>query len=1183
AVYPEERTCISLPGYQWQRERCWPNWLDSDEISTAPELRYRAEIPAAHEQEQVQLETALPVSTPPAEGDVAQQITHIWQELLGIDQIGLQDNFFTLGGSSLLVGQLLARLRRLFQVELSVTAIFEHPTIAELTGIMQQRKALAQNEPIKALEKREQQYEEQLLAVVDQLTNEEVRALIGGRETLARLLQAKISGQKIFPLSFAQRRLWFLDQLQNGSPVYNVTTIYRLTGELHIEALEKSLNAIVQRHETLRTTFAAIDGQPMQLIVPNLVMELGQEDLERTPAEQQEAEMLRLAKEEVKKSFDLAQGPLLRVRLLRLNAHEHVLFLSVHHIIFDGWSMSVFYRELATLYTAFTQGKPSPLSALPIQYIDYTAWERHWFHSKEREESLAYWQHQLAGAPPALALPTDYPRPAVESFRGAFELCFLPSNLLDALKEFSQRERVTLFMTLLTAFQVLLAHASRQEDIVIGTDVANRGQLEVEDLIGFFVNQLALRTDLSGDPSLSELLQRVRQVVLGAYEHQSIPFDQLVQKLNPVRFPNRAPVFQTKIVLQNIPVATLSSTISIDPLPIDAGAAQLDLVLDLTETASGLRVLWQYNTDLFDVSSVRQMQQRFAALLEAFVAMPERKLSSFNALLTEMEQQQRYLRNPELPQRPSARSRENTLISGSLGRAFEEQAARTPQASALVIQGREMTYAQLNAEANKLAHQLQRLGVQPETMVILCTERSLESIVGFLGILKAGGVCISLDPTYPKDRWAFILQDSQSRIVVTQQKLVDAFSAYQPLEIVDLATVSTQEEVGNPTYEVAPEQLAYVMYTSGSTGQPKGVGVSHRAALNHFIAMCGEFRLTERDRILQFYSLSFDGSLEQFFPGLFCGATIVMRGPTAWSIAELNQAVIEQKLTVVNLTPVLWQQWAQELQAEPEIMRDAQLRLIIIGAEAMTLDALRAWRKTPLAARPLINAYGPTEAVVTALTFEVPEEFFPNEESYTVPIGQPLPFRDVYVLDYAWQCVPTGTVGEIYIGGPLLARGYLNRQDLTADRFIPDPFSTVSGARLYRTGDLGRYMPDGTIECLGRVDQQVKIRGFRIELGEIETVLQQHPGVQTAVVVAREDQPGEKRLVAYVVLEQDYYTTVAEVRSFLEDRLPTYMMPSAFIRLDELPLNTNGKIDRRALPAPETFRSQEMEEAFVAP
>lgn len=1180
ALYTEEHTCVSLPPYQWQRERFWPGWLEHEEMSSSPEKQQSKELagPGEPEKKLYTLGTADTVHHTGTELEA--QIQNVWRELLGIEQIQLHDNFFALGGSSLLLSQLSSRLNRIFQVKLSATTIFEHPTIVELAEIIRQSNVSTSAEPDQSFEKQGQQYDEQLLAMIEHLTDEEIAALAGRRETFARLLQAKIRSQKIFPLSFAQRRLWFLNQLQHGSPVYHVLVTYRITGELDSKALEMSLHEIVARHETLRTTFPALDGQPMQIIAPRFSLEIAREDIAQVPTEQQAAEILRQATHELKKPFDLAEGPLLRARLLRLSASEHILFLNVHHIIFDGWSMRIFSQELAALYSAFSQGRPSPLPELPIQYLDYTLWERKWLQGEALETGLAYWEQQLRGAPPALQLPIDHPRPPLETFRGAFREFMLPASLLSELKKIGQREKVTLFMLLLAAFQMLLAYYSQQDDIVVGTDAANRGQMEVENLIGFFVNQLVLRTDLSGDPSLSELLQRVRQVVLGAYEHQHVPFDQLVRALNPVRLPDRAPIFQAKLVLQNVPVLPESSAVTIEPLLVDAGAAQLDLVLDLTETAAGLRTIWQYNTDLFEASSIERMHRHFSALLQALLTSPSSTLSSFYAILDEIEGQQSQARRYRLAG-DSTRHEQYTLHDGNLARALEEQVARTPHNIALVMQDRSMTYAELNAQANKLAHQLKKLGVSQEKMVVLCTERSLEAIVGFFGIFKAGGVCVSLDPAYPKERWTFILQDCQASLAVTQSTFACTFSEYglTPVNVDELDLVHEDE---NPATEIAPEQLAYVMYTSGSTGQPKGVAVSHQAAFNHCMVMRNEFCLDERDRILQFYSLAFDGSLEQFFPGLFCGATIVMRGTTSWSVAELNKAVREQKLTVVNLTPALWQEWSQELLAEPETMRDVQLRLVIIGAEAMTPEALQHWQKTPLATRHLINAYGPTEAVITAITFDVPEQFCPEDGSYSVPIGRPLPQREIYLLNRQGQPVSPGASGEIYLGGPLLARGYLNRPDLTAERFIPNPFSTLPGSRLYRTGDLARYLRGGMLEYLGRADQQVKIRGFRIELGEIESVLLQHPEVRTAIVVAREDKPGEKRLVAYVVLQQNFSVTVPELRGFLVERLPAYMIPSAYLCLDTVPLTANGKIDHRALPAPEDFRPV-VEEIFVAP
>ncbi|BCL84563.1 amino acid adenylation domain-containing protein [Ktedonobacteria bacterium brp13] len=995
------------------------------------------------------------------------------------------------------------------------------------------------------------------------------------RTVLMRLLQAKHQGYRILPLSFAQQRLWFLDQLQHGSPVYHVAFAYRLKGILDIAALEKSLNEIIKRHETLRTTFPSVDGQPIQFIAPTLSIKITLENL-RT-LEQQDAEVLHRATQEVKKPFDLAEGPLLRARLLQLSEDEYVLVLAIHHIIFDGWSMGIFSRELITCYDAYCQDRLPLLPTLPIQYADYAVWEHTWLQGEALTTELVYWKQRLADAPPVLELPTDYPRPTVETFRGAYTAFTLPASLVAAVKELSQHEGVTPFMTLLTAFQVLLARYSQQDDIVVGTDVANRQRAEVENLIGFFVNQLILRIDLSGNPSLHELLLRVRRVVLGAYEHQHIPFDQLVRALNPIRLPNRAPIFQVKLVLQNTPAISSTADLTIDPLLVDAGAAQVDLLLDLTETASGFRVLWQYNTDLFHKSTIQRMHHQFSALLEAFVASPSSTLRELNSVLDQQEMPAGDEPPPNLNN-----GMQYDLIRGNIPQKFEEQVQRTPHQIACRIQDDTLTYAQLNAQANILAHRLHQLNMQPEMNVALCTERSLDTIIGFLGICKAGGVCVSIDPAYPQDRREFLLHDSQATIVVTQHKLLPLFQGHAitciPLETV--AAPPLQEE--NPRYEIDPEQLAYIMYTSGSTGQPKGVGVSHLVALNHFLVWQRICDLSEQDRVLQFASFSFDAALEQTFPALLCGATVVMRGATSWGAVELTTALREQQLTFINLPYAFWQQWTQELAADPDAVRDHQLRMVVVGGEAMTLESLRRWHTSPLAAVRLLNAYGPTEATITATTFEISEQFCTQGESSTVPIGRPLAHREVYVLDKHGQRTPRGAIGEISIGGPLLARGYLHRPDLTAECFVPNPWSTLPGERLYKTGDLGRYLPDRTIEYLGRSDQQVKIRGFRIEPGEIEAILQQHPDVRMTVILAREDTPGEKRLVAYVLPEPEHAVTVADLRDFLANRLPAHMLPAAFVFLASLPLTVHGKVDRRALPAPDASHL-EIPEPFAAP
>ena len=612
----EQRRHIALLAHPVDRQH---NWMNAHKL------------PQSDQKEFVQANSVLNTAN-----ELEQHIARAWQELLGIDHIGLDENFFKLGGDSLLASQLVARLRQTFHTEVPLVAIFENPTIAGIAEIVTHcKKASTNSEQIKVLVQEDYEHEEQLLLAASHLTDEEIEVL---------------SINKIFPLSSAQRRLWFLDQLQQGSPVYHIAVTYRIKGELDVAALERSLNGIVKRHETLRTTFPVIGGQPMQIIAPSLTVKLAREDIEKLPIEQREAEVLQQAIREVQAPFNLAEGPLLRIKLLHLSGFEHVLFLTVHHIVFDGWSMGILYQELTTLYEAYVQGKPSPLPGLPIQYADYTAWEREWLQGEALKIELAYWKQQLTGIPPVLELPTDYPRLGIETFHGAYEAFVLPSILVEEVKELSQREGVTLFMTLLAAFQVLLARYSRQDDIVVGTDVANRSHIETENLIGFFVNQLVLRTNLSGNPSCSELLQQVREVVLGAFGHQNAPFDQLVRSLNPIRFPNRAPLFQVKLVLQNFPTPSKNSAISIDPLLIDPAAAQLDLLLALSETTSGLQGVWQYNTDLFAVNTIKHMSHHFSELLKAFVASASQTLSMLNVALNEEDARQRRLQQRQLAQ-----------------------------------------------------------------------------------------------------------------------------------------------------------------------------------------------------------------------------------------------------------------------------------------------------------------------------------------------------------------------------------------------------------------------------------------------------------------------------------------------------------------------------------------------------
>ncbi len=986
------------------------------------------------------------------------------------------------------------------------------------------------------------------------------------------------------PLSFVQRGLWFLDQLVAGSPLYTIPAALQLSGPLNTTALHQSLNALVQRHEVLRTTFVAVDGHPMQVIAPVLTVPLPIVDLSALPNAEREAEALRLANEEVQRPFDLTQGPLMRVLLLQLGAEEYVLLLPIHHIISDGWSLGVLYQELATLYTAFASGTPSPLPDLPIQYADFALWQQEQLQGEARADQLAYWKQQLAGAPTVLDLPADRPHPAVPTYRGSAHLVTLPPGLTEVLKALSRREAVTLHMTLVAAFQTLLYRYTGQDDMVIGSVAAGRTQAELEALIGFFVNTPVLRTDLSGNPTFRELLGRVREVTFEAQAHQEVPFDYLVRELQPTRSLGQNPLFQVMLILAP-PLPTLPAGWEPSHMVVETGTAKCDLYLDLAERPEGLLCRWEYSTDLFDATTIARMAGHWQTLLEGVVANPTRRLSEL-PLLTEKERHQLLV---EWNATQATYPRDQCIHQ-----LFEAQVERTPDAVAVVFEEEQLTYRELNSKANQLARSLQQLGVGPEVLVGLCMERSLEMIVGLLGILKAGGVYVPLDPEYPQERLSFLLQDTQMPVLLAQQRLASRL----PQQHVQLVCLDTgwdkiaQQSEANPISGVTGENLAYVIYTSGSTGQPKGVLIPHRAVAVHCWSMAQVYELRAEDRILQFSTFTFDASLEQILTTLLVGALLLLRGQDVWSPVQLLKQIKDGRLTVINLPPAYWHHVLQEWTQAPQYLLGHHLRLVIVGGDRLLPEALHLWRQTPLRSVRLLNAYGPTESTITATLYDAADYMGGNTSSESVPIGRPLPNRSIYILDRAGAPIPIGVSGELHIGGDLLARGYLNRPELTAERFIPNPFSDEPGARLYKTGDLARYRPDGNIEFLGRIDHQVKIRGFRIELGEIEEVLRQHPAVREAVVVAREDAPGDKRLVAYVVQNPQYQAPdelkegmpmlLSQLRSYLKQKLPDYMIPPSLVLLEALPLMPNGKVDRRALPAPDDTRP-ELEERFVAP
>jgi amino acid adenylation domain-containing protein len=980
-----------------------------------------------------------------------------------------------------------------------------------------------------------------------------------------------------FPTSFAQQRLWFLHQWDSNTPLYNVARPFRLAGPLDVSALERSVNEIVRRHESLRTSFSMVDGQPVQVITPALTITVPVVDLSSIPEVEREAEALRLASEEARLPFDLSHGPLLRVTVLRLAEQEHCLLLTLHHIVSDGWSMSVLFRELSALYKALLTGKPSPLAELPIQYPDFAVWQRRWLQGEVLNRQLAYWKKKLADAPAALELPTDRPRPPVQTYRGARQSLVLPKELNEALKTLSRRQGVTLFMTLLAAFQTLLYRYTGQDDIVVGSPIAGRNRKEIEGLIGFFVNTLVLRTDLSGDPSFRELLGRVRDGALDAYTHQELPFEKLVEELHPRRSLSHSPLFQVLFALQNVPTTGLQlAGLTVSGLKADRETATFDLSLQIVEESNSLKGTIEYNTDLFDEATIGRMRGHFQTLLESIVADPDRRISDFS-LLTESERHQLLVEwNDTRPEYPKDRC---------IQQLFEEQVERTPDAVAIVFEGQELTYRELNRRANRVARRLIGFGVGPEVLVGICLERSPEMVVGILGVLKAGGAYVPLDPLYPKDRLAFMLEDSEIQVVITEERLtsclpprkahvvyLDALDRWSGLEASQLST--------NPDHRTTASNSAYVIYTSGSTGKPKGVLITQYNVTRLLRATESWFHFDQNDIWTLFHSYAFDFSVWEIWGALLYGGRLVVVPYWVSRSPQLFYKLLSKhKVTVLNQTPSAFGQLI-EAEKSSNDPADLALRLAIFGGEALDVQLLKPWFDRHGDQRPqLVNMYGITETTVHVTYRPITTKNLSTSRGSL--IGKPIPDLELYVLDQNQNLVPIGVAGELYVGGAGVGRGYLNRPELTAERFVPNPFRAQAGQRLYRSGDLVRHLPSGDLEYLGRIDAQVKIRGFRIELGEIESVLRQHAAVREVVVIARGEKPPDQRLLAYVVSAQPA-PTISELNDFLRQKLPAYMVPANFVFLEALPLTSNGKIDRGKLPDPDPSRP-EQESSFVAP
>lgn len=972
------------------------------------------------------------------------------------------------------------------------------------------------------------------------------------------------SKEGYLPLSFNQQRLWLEQQIEPGQGVYNLLLAYHLSGQLNIEALTQSLSEIIRRHSILRVIFTFVDGEPQQIITPELPLDLPIVDLQQFSPIQIEAEAQKVASEEARLPFDLVRGPIFRFKLLRLNLDRHTLLFNSHHIVSDGWSSEVFFRELTTLYAAFCEGKPSPLSELPIQYVDFAQWQRQWLQGSVLESQLNYWKQQLGGTLPVLQLPTDYPRPSVQSYRGSVQRKMLPEPLANSLKTLSKQSGCTLSMTLLAAFKVLLYRYSGQDDLIVGMPIAGRNQVEVEELIGFFVNTVALRSSLAGNPTFREVLYRVREVSLEAYANQDVSLEKLIEELKPNRDPSRPALFQVMFAMNSpwtngstreLPGMTIASTFGY----VHNSTSKFDLTLVVRDTSKGVQVSVEYSTDLFATDSIARMLAHFQILLEGIVINPDQAIATL-PLLTPDE-------THKLLEKWNA-TQLSYPETACIHQLIEAQVVKTPDATAVYACDRQLTYQELNEKANQLAHYLRSLGVAPDVPVALCVERSLEMVVGMIGILKAGGAYIPVDPTYPHERRAYMLGDAQPPIILTEAGLIPFLPEHNAQVValdLDWEKIS-QHSSDNLASLTTSSNLAYIIYTSGSTGNPKGVTIAHQSMVNHSTAIIPLFELTKSDRVLQFSNISFDIIIEELFPSLICGATVVLRDRESHtSISRFLQFIQQYHITLLNIPTAFWHELVNGLSVLKQSL-PASLRLIVVGGEKASRSAYLNWVSLVGDYPRWLNAYGPTETTVTATVFDPARCPQTIQQQSEIPIGRPIANLQTYVLDRNLQPVAIGLPGELYIGGVGLSQGYLNRPDLTADRFILNPFSENPESRLYKTGDVVRYLPDGNLQFVGRADYQVKIRGFRIEPAEIETVLEQHSAVHQSVICERENASGNKYLVAYLVSHSNQTPSIEDLRQFVKQKLPEYMVPATFVFLDALPMTPNGKVDRHALP-----------------
>ncbi|HEX8272438.1 MAG TPA: amino acid adenylation domain-containing protein [Longimicrobiaceae bacterium] len=1068
-------------------------------------------------------------------GPTEEALAEIWAEVLRRDRVGAHDDFFALGGHSLMATQVISRVRGRLDAELQLRDLFAASTLEAFARRVEAAGPAAPAAPLAA-------------AAAPDADDEE--------DTFA------------FPLSFAQQRLWFVDQMEPGSTAYNITGAYHLRGRLDAAALGRALDEVRRRHESLRTVFRVRGGEPVQVVLPWRPAPLPVRDVAGAPRVEQEAEADRRVAEMAETRFDLAEGPLLRAELVSFGPEEHVFTFGMHHIVSDGWSMGVFNRELRTLYEAFAAGLPSPLPEPEIQYADFAVWQREQLSGEALERQVAFWRDALRDAP-VLDLPGDRPRPPVQTFAGATHELRFPRALADRLRALGERERATPFMVLMAAWQLLLARWSGQDDVVVGTPVAGRNRREIEGLIGFFVNTLAIRADLSGRPGFRELVRRVREAAFGAFAHQDLPFEKIVEELKPERDPSRPPLFQVVFALQNAPGDAMRSPgLEWSGWGGEGRTAKYDLSLVLVETKDGLAGVLEYNTDLFDRATAERMGAELGIVLEAVAAAPDLPVADL-PLLAPGEHER--LAEWSVSGAPEAPAR-------CVHELFAEQARRVPDKAALVFGGERVAYAELDRRSDALAARLHEAGVGPDARVGVCVGRSPAMVAALLAVLKAGGAYVVLDPEYPEERLAFMLADAGARVLVTDEELRHRFASFEGQVVAAEENGGAEDQAavavaGCSLFPVpcslSPDSLACVVYTSGSTGEPKGAGIPHRA-IPGFFRGADYARFDGEQTILQHSSVSWDALTLELWTALLTGGTCVLQPGRGGEPEELARQLREHGVDTLWLTSAYF-----DLVVDSFPGALAGVRQLLVGGEALSPGHVRRALELYPGLR-LVNGYGPSECTVFSACHVVP----PGWEGGVLPIGRPVGDRRVHVLDASLAPVPAGAPGELCVGGPAVARGYLGRPELTAERFVPDPFGEP-GARLYRSGDRARWRADGTLEFLGRLDRQAKVRGFRVEPGEVEAALARLPGVRRAAAVVREDAPGDRRLVAYAVPDPDAGLVGAGLRAALAGSLPEHLVPSAVVLLDELPLTPRGKLDRRALPAPDAAAGDA--EAFVAP